>query len=260
VDLLYALQTLRRRWIWAVLGLIPAAYIALASAYHVSLAPPALHKKNIEFGAASTQLLIDSPQSSLADVTGDLAPLATRAAVFTQFLQSDPVKAEIGKRLGISPRAIVVTAPGASPGVTAATGGQAAQQRNQGLLSESKAFQLLVIGQQNVPVITLYAQGPTARAAGALADAAAAGLAAYVGRLQSQERISPLSRIAIRQLGQAQGAMVNSGASRTIAGLTFLGLTVLVCILVILGGGLFEKWRMRDEFEAASVAVAPAPK
>jgi hypothetical protein len=223
--------------------------------------PSGLHKKSLEYGSAQTQLLIDSPQSTLANVGSDVSPLSTRAQVFAQFLQTDPVKIRISKLLHIPPGLVAVTIPNTNPNLPIAAIQPGAQQRNQGLLQESKQLQLLVVAQPDLPLISLYAQGPTARASALLANASARALSDYVNSLkgqtfsktqiirQEQLGISPPSRVTVRQLGAAQGAMVDSGTSMKVGILAFLGLAILDCILVIMIGGFVDRWRLRPAFE-----------
>jgi hypothetical protein len=265
VDFINALRMLRRRWWWAAIGVIPVAYLALSSAYHVGTS--GIHKKSLEFGSAQTQLLIDSPESTLAYAGADVTPLSTRAQVFAQFLQTNPVKTEMGKLLHVPGGAIAVTIPNTNPNLPIAAIQPAAQQRNQGLISESKALQLLVVPEPDLPLISVYAQGPTSEAATALANASAKALGDYVAGLRGQTftkkqlnqqarlGIVPASRVTVRQLGAAQGGMVDSGASKKVAILVFFGLLILDCVIVILLGGFVDRLRTRNQFEA-TVAVA----
>jgi hypothetical protein len=264
VDLIYALRTLRRRWLWALIGLVPAAYLALSSAYHVG--PSGLKKKSLEFGAAQTQVLIDSKKSSLAYAGSDIGGFSSRAQIFSQFMQINPVKQEIAQKLGVKPNQIAVTIPSTTPGLPSSFTQPSATQRSNGLLQESNALQLLVVSQPSLPLISLYAQGPTAQAAAALANDAANALRNYVDSLrsgQAPQAQTPvaingfqLTQVRVHQLGAATGGMVDTGTSKKVVILTFLGLLVLDLILVILISGFVDKWRLREEVQAA-VATAP---
>ena len=64
---------------------------------------------------------------------------------------------------------------------------------------------------------------------------------------QAQSGQLPSSHVGIRQLGTAQGGMVDSGASKTLAALAFVGLVILDCILVMMIGGFIEKMQLRRE-------------
>ena len=65
-----------------------AAFAALLSVYSVGLFPPSLTSRTNVFATASTQLLVDAPDSAFADLANDLTPLETRASVFARFLAS----------------------------------------------------------------------------------------------------------------------------------------------------------------------------
>ena len=113
----------------------------------------------------------------------------------------------------------------------------------------------------------MFAQGPNGSAAARLANAAAAGLRAYVGSLKvatvtEAERIAaarqgspPPSRVNVDQLGSAHGGMVTSGSSSKIAALVFVGLVFVDCLLVILIGRFVDRMRLEREI-APAVAAA----
>lgn len=255
MDLIHALRILRRRWKWAAIGLVPALYLGLSTAYHVD--PSGLHEKSLEYGAAQTQLLVDSPQSTLAEAAQDVTPLSTRATVFAQFFQTTPVKSAIAKRLGVRTHAIAVTIPNTNPNLTTAATEQNVGQRNTGLLQETGALQLLVVPQPALPLITVYAQGPDGAAAAALANAAANALHDYVDNLKGasadaaqaaqRERLGlpAVDRVTVRQLGAAQGGMVDSGTSKKIAVLAIIALAIVDCIIVIMLGGFVANLKAR---------------
>jgi hypothetical protein len=271
LDLAHALRTLQRRWKWALIGLLPAAFLALSTAYHVG--PSGLHKNSLTYGAAQTQLLIDSPESTLSSATADVAPLSTRADVFAQFFQTAPVKAEISQLLHIR-GAVAVSIPnlGLSNSQIIPTAGTT----NAGLLQAGRSLQLEVIAQQGLPLISLYAQGPNAQAAISLANASALALHDYVGSLKpfkpsklqiaqaAQLGVNPPSRVTVRQLGVAQGGMVDSGAANSIVVLAFLGLVIVDCAIVIIIGGLLDRRRIAattdPELEASSGHDGPLPE
>ncbi len=252
---MHALHILRRHWKWALVGVLPAAFLGLSTAYHVG--PSGIHRKSLVYGAAQTQLLVDSPQSTIATAGTDVTPLAARAQVFAQFFQTQPVRAEMAKLLGVSPDQIAVSIPNTNPNLPTLASGPSAGQANSGLLQENDALQLLVVAQPDLPLISLYTQGPTGRAAAALANDAARALHDYVRGMKAftptkrelalaiQQGGLPPSRVTVRQLGIAQGRIVDAGASRSIAALAFLGLVVLDCILVIVIGGFAERARER---------------
>ena len=86
MELARTLRTLWQRRRLVLLGVPLAALAALLSVYTVSLAPPKLTPRTNVYATASTQLLVDAPDSAFADLENDLTPLETRASVFARFL------------------------------------------------------------------------------------------------------------------------------------------------------------------------------
>ena len=78
-----------------------ALILTLLTGYRPSFFPPGMEKRSIGFGAATAQILVDSPSSALADLSRDTAPLATRALVFTQFMSSFSFKESIAQAAGL---------------------------------------------------------------------------------------------------------------------------------------------------------------
>ena len=255
MDLVDALQSLRRHWRWAIAGLVPVLYLALSTAYNVG--PSGIHKTSIVYGSAQTQLLVDSQQSSLVETNGDVTNLSSLAQVFAQFFDTSPVQIEMARLMKVPTSDIAVTIPNVDD-VTPSQIIPNAGQVNSGLLQESNALQLDVVSQPGLPLIDLNTQGPTGQAAAALANAAAQALADYVNSLkgytftkaelkgQAGQTVLPPSRVTVEQLGTANGAMVDPGTSIKLAILAFVGLGILDCILVIIVGGFVDRSRGRS--------------
>ena len=78
-------------------------------------------------GAATVQILIDSPQSALADLLQNTVPLTTRASLFAQVMASEAVLEEIatasGVPVGAAHRAGPLQRRGAGPGRDHPVGG-----------------------------------------------------------------------------------------------------------------------------------------
>ena len=118
-----------------------------------------------------------------------------------------------------------------------------AVKRNVEITGETTPYRLNFDTDPNLPTIGIYAQAPTTKQSIALADAAAASLSQYVTSLENTGSVPPKSRIAIRQLGEANGAVVDGGISKAIAGMTFIGVFLVWCVLVLLAARFRETWR-----------------
>jgi hypothetical protein len=95
-------------------ALVIALAATVLSLYKVGLLPPSVHSRDWQIGAASTTLLIDTPQSEILNLhatTDDFGSLQARAALLGNFMASDPVKGQIAKLMGIPPSRIQATSP-----------------------------------------------------------------------------------------------------------------------------------------------------
>ena len=102
-------QVIRQLWSRKVLVsivVVVAIFAAILSAYRVSVSPPGLHTRALTVGAASSQILIDSPKSALVDGAslGTFEALSTRAKIYGEYLSSLAAREQIAKIAGV-PRA-----------------------------------------------------------------------------------------------------------------------------------------------------------
>ncbi len=227
MELAQIIKSLWERRLAVGLVVALAAYLALASSYTVTTS--GLKTRSVEFAAADTQLLVDSPKSALADLTQDTAPLATRAAVFAQFMRSVAVKDAISQATGIPANKITSTGPFSDLGERPAIASSATKPAG------PHDYRLVFDSQADLPVITVYSQAPTTKEAIGLANGAVRGVRDYVDKLQNRDQLKTEDRVQIRALGPAQGGLVNSGASTLMMIFVFLGVTVAGCV-AILGG------------------------
>jgi hypothetical protein len=256
LDTAQILRILWRHRLWVTLGWIVAWFVAYAVTFKVTF-PPGFEPRGIEFGAASTKILIDAGRSPLLDVEAEVDPLSTRAQVYARLVESDPVKEAIAREAGFEPDEIVIGGRTAISTFRSAREPAAEQRANQ-LAEESQQKRLLFSAEEELPVLSIFAQGRTANEAIRLADAGAQGLIAYVETLQARGSVRAASKVELRQLGGARGALVNPSASETLALLVFVGVFVFWCIIVLLGANVVTGLRdaggaygVRDEFGAS---------
>src|SRR6202035_3519166 len=65
------------------------------------------------------------------------------------------------------------------------------------------------------------------------------------------------SRVVIRQLGEANGGVVDGGISKALAVMVFLVVFVLWCVLTLLSGRFRESWRASASPSAAPLEEQP---
>jgi hypothetical protein len=223
-----------------VIGVLIAAVAATFSVYRLD--GLTFKARSLQYSSASTQILVDSPSSVLGNLSQTFEPLSTRAAVYANFMASPAVLNLIGQQLGMSGEQIYAAGPviANQPRVVQEP---TALKRNVEITGESNPYRLNFESQINLPTINIYSQAPTTERAVALANAAAAGLNLYVTRLENTNKIPPASRVTIRQLGPANGAVVNGGISKALAAIVFILVFVLWCVIVLVASRFLENWR-----------------
>lgn len=247
-----ALRELWSRKGLLALGAAIALVAALVSVSNVSLFPPKLGKGTLEYYSARTQILVDSSDSSIADLGRDFSPMVARANVYSRFLTTPTALRFIGKRAGVPPSEIYAEGPyqlGQARFVQEPTAERSGSQ----LLGREARYRLRFDSDPELPIVVAYAEAPSAGVATALAEGAASGLAEYVETIQDQQAIPEKRRVTIRQLGSTTAAPVTAGASGKIAAFVFLVVFGLWC-LAILGVR-----RLRDAWEESAAAHPPGP-
>jgi hypothetical protein len=123
-------------------------------------------------------------------------------------------------------------------------------------IQDSKApYRLEVQGRPTVPIIDVYAQAPTVAEATCLANAAPVVLGAYLrGLARDEGSTDPVMRLD----GSARGAVVDGGATVTIAVLTFVTIFGLSFALLVALARLVA-WRHRPRPEAPEDAETDVP-
>ncbi|HKT83294.1 MAG TPA: hypothetical protein VJQ84_05600, partial [Solirubrobacterales bacterium] len=202
---------------------------------------PSFEKKALLSGAASSQVLVDSSTSAIADVEKDPAPLANRAVVLAQYMSSAEARAAIAKEMGLSPTQIAADGPFSTLTDRSTYQAVPAGPRADQLTEENAVYRLVFDAQLSLPIISIYTQAPDADGAIKLADAASSVLTGYVSDLDNG--IPKGRQITVTSLGDPEGGTVNSGASPILAFLAFLATLIVLCALIVLGSGFVRQWR-----------------
>jgi hypothetical protein len=199
MDLLGLFSAIWRRKLLAVVMILVAAVAATATAFKL----PSMEKRSIAVGAATSQILVDSNPSTLVAGAGtdQIAALGSRARVYAQYLSSRDAVTQIAKATNIPSALITARGPFSQGTGIKNYEQQPAESRAKDLVDEGKTYRLVYEAQEDVPIITVYATGPSAGTALALAKASYATLERYVNNLQRQG-----SAIAKEQQAQAEAA------------------------------------------------------
>jgi hypothetical protein len=239
------------------LVVVLALFAAILSAYRFSPAPPSFEKRSLTVAAASSQILVDSTNSTLVTgaEAGELDALATRAKIYGQYLSSLAAREEIARRVGVPPETISTSGP-----FSPATGQQeyAAQpsgERADELLQEGAGNRLVFTAQEGVPILTVSAQAATTDRAVALAAASFETLKAYVDKLRASGK--PVRQgVTVRQLGAPEGGTLGGSNNLILMVLAFLLVFGLGCAAILVLPTFVARWRALNKLDRPEPAAA----
>jgi hypothetical protein len=242
MELARNLKTLWQRRGLLALGAVIAVIAAVFSVYRVGFLPPSLSNRSNVFATASTEILVDTHDSSFADIANDITPLATRAGVFARFLQSPAALTLLADDTNLPVYALDVRGP-VDSNLPVQDQQPTAERRSSEIIGEDRVYRLRLENNPILPLISVFAQAPSQAEAVRLANAAPRALRTYVKRIQAAQNTPPVRKVDIRQLGLAQGGVVNKGADVQIAALVFLAVFGGWCILLIPAQTIARGWR-----------------
>ncbi len=223
MEIAEILKIFRVRWLASLAIVVLAVGAAVAVRMSVSSVPT---------GAATVQILVDSPDSALANLSQETVPLTTRASVFAQVMTSAAVLEDIAASAKVPVSQITAQGPYSGPGVALDTI-TPSEARGPQLLAQTVKYRLTFVAQTNEPVVTASVQGPNAADAALVARSIYPGVQNYVSTLQAQSATPVQHRVTIRQLGPPQAGSVNSSARSTLMVAAFLGVLLLGSLLLL---------------------------
>jgi hypothetical protein len=277
MELVSILRQLWRRKALVFLVFLIAVAVAIASAYKI----PSMQKRGLQLGAASSQILVDSPASTLVEGAdgGQLTTLSTRARVYAQYLSSLEARDAISKISGVPARVISLSGPFSTDIPRNTYQPQPSEARANDILKEGAGYRLIFDAQDGVPIITVSAQAPTADAAIKIARAAFVALKQYVAALRVEADavpekplpkgataapVTPDPGVTVRQLGAPEGGTIGSGNGAILMVFAFIAVMGVGCALIAILPGMARHWRLLDRAEQLvdgldGEVVAPAP-
>jgi hypothetical protein len=219
------------------LWLIPVVALAIVgaafAAYRVSVVPPELKSKSLESGAAKLGLVLDSKDSTLSPQDVSVGALAQRSVLYAELLTSQPVRKSIGERTHIQWQTISIDGQVENQASRAENSQPNQVQRSVELVNEGSPWRVYFTVNSNYPIINLYAQAPTARAAINLVQGAADSLVEYTSDHQRQLHVPISRREELLQLGEPQGGVVAPGANASLAVAVALAILLVGCFLIL---------------------------
>jgi capsular polysaccharide biosynthesis protein len=191
--------------------------VALVVVLAIAAAVGVKANTHVPTGAATVQLMVDSPQSALADLKQDTLPLITRAQVFAQLMTSGAVLDAIAHSAGVPTRQVTAEGPysGAGQALDVPTPSPA---RASQLVAVNSPYHFTFVADTNIPLVTASVQAPSPGGAARLANAVYPGVKSWLSQLEAAGTVPTGERVTVRQLGNAQAGSVNASSSTTIAG------------------------------------------
>jgi hypothetical protein len=209
--------------------------------------------RSVDVGTASTEILIDGERSALGDLRLQTLPLVARSGIFARFLGADGVTDEIARNAGIPKADIAVVGPKLR--VDGVPDPESAERANR---IRGTAGHLLQVQQgDNLPLLTIFTQGPTEDAARRLAEATVDALERYVLTYQDEAEIAPERRVKIRQLGPARAGTYVSSPSPIPSIAAFCFLFGLWCFGLLAIRHVVTAWRSPEAWVADSFVEEP---
>jgi hypothetical protein len=248
------LHTLWRLRIGVAVAFLIAVLVAVWSVARISVSPPGLTSRSLTIATASTQLVVDTPKSSLLDLRQDtysFEGLRNRAVLLGNVMASSPVKDQIARRTGIPPEILQVAAP-RTPDQPRAVVGTSKGRKATDIFDSNDEYRLSIQANPTVPVLTVFASTPKARSSETLANAAVDSLKLHMEQLAQTERTPQRDQIRLMQLGRARGAVINGGVSYQAAILAFLLTFAVCCATALFIARVLSGWRMAALSESAS--------
>lgn len=244
-----------------VLSVLVAVFVALSAAYKVSVLPPKLTPRSLEMGTATTRVMVDTSKSIALDIrygSGDFRSLTDRAVLLGNVMASAPVREYIARRAHVPAEVIRASTP-LTPDFPRPRAAAGDEKKTSDLFRSTDQYRLNIQANPTVPILDVYAQAPSAKAAEELANGAVEGLRDYLDDVAQDQGVRSDEQARLTQLGQARGTVINDGVRVQVLVLTLL-FTFLICAAAVLFvGRVREGWRLARELEAPEPAPPGEP-
>jgi hypothetical protein len=240
------LRELSRLRVGLAVSVLVALLAGLWSVASIGLFPPSLKSRSLEMATAYTEVMVDTPRSALLDTrqtTDDIHSLVNRAVLVGSLMATPSVRAYIAQRVGVPADILQIEAPRTpfEPAPRKVTG------RSNGpmdLFRTTNQYRLDIQADPVVPFLDIYAQGPTASAAGQLANAAVDGVGEYLRNLAASQGTPQRLQVQLRQFGRAQGKVLKKGIQWQIAFLASLAAFAVAATAAVAIGRIKRGWSL----------------
>lgn len=238
MQLFIALQRLRRHRIAVAAAVLLSVLAAVVATYHVAAGfPPRLQSRRYTVGVANERVLVDTPDSIVADLDpSGAASLSVHAQLLADLFASEPIRIAIAREAGIPVQNLAVTPP-------AVTGAAPVQTPLASATVPPVQQSTLTIGvDSTLPLVSIAAQAPDQTQATELTDAAVSTLQHYLRTVATSQKI-PASRQPVIQALGGQAGTSTAGPSRVLGPAVAVVLFGLLCYLILFVDGIRARLR-----------------
>jgi hypothetical protein len=230
------IRVLWRRRLWVALGAVLSLALALSSLYQVSLGlPPSLQSQTTHSGFAWQRLLVDTPNSVLADAKARGAQgIASKAVLLGDLAEGDSARRQMAADVGVGVGEVGVIGPGS---LTAAMVTPLATKATE-VTRPHRPYLVSINEAPDLPILSVSATAPGPTAAAGLVRAAAGA----IGSL-SRQALGTGGEARIEPLGKVQASARVGGPRKAKALAMTAVLLLLWCIGVVLFDGVARRRR-----------------
>jgi hypothetical protein len=233
VESVSILRALTRRPLLLGLGVALALAIGLLAAYRVSPSPPFLSSKTVSSGFANQRVLVDTPESLIANAQAKGATaIVVRATILADLVTSEAAQARIARALGVPPREV-----GAIASTIAVPQTESPLAKQVLEVTRPVAPYVVSVGlEAGQPILAIQAVAPDSQAAACLI-AATTEVLTEAGRRGAPAR----GPVRVEQLGAAEVGAKQVGGGKKKAALAALAILVLWCAGLVVADGVARR-------------------
>lgn len=205
-----------------------------------------LKSRHLTTSTASASALVEGRYSAVLDIqaaTGNFPALTGRALLVANVMASEAARSFIARYARVPADAIRIASP-VTPLAPRPLSRPGSRASTSDIFRSPDEYRLSVHSNPTVPEIDVYATAPSRGAAARLADGAIQGTAAYLRTLGAQEGVPAGQQVRLRQLGRADAAEIDGGASLRLAVLAFGVVLGLCCATTLFVARLRLGWRL----------------
>jgi hypothetical protein len=269
MEVVGILRQLWHRRLLVCLGVVLALAAATLMALRVDPGgSPMFQSRQYDVGVATASVLVDSQSSQVVDLGGgsaqdgtqsaDITSLSTRARLLATLMATSPLKDRIAEGAEIPTEQLLGVPPKTGPTATSpeAETPLASETRVDPEDPEANILGLYVA--EDVPIITLSAQAPSAAMAERIARSAVTELTNYPKSAAADNRVPDGRQLVVAPLGPPVSASETRGPRHLFSMGAFLLVLTLWCAGILVVGAVARGWRQAVASENAPSEGGPA--